>query len=83
MRCLVANGSAAFFAAVDYYISPFCIGLGFNWAQNSAAGVLSVPGVYINVKRRKAERAVVARGVSERQNLLAAIFAGEAGVVFF
>jgi len=51
-------------------------------AKNSAAGIGSVTGVYINVERAKAKGAVIARGNAEGQDLLAAVFACKARVVF-
>jgi len=78
----VADCRAATLAFMDYYISALGVGLGFYRTENSAAFVCSVAGVYIDVERAKAEGAVVARGVAEWQNLLAAIFADKAVIVF-
>jgi hypothetical protein len=55
----VSRNLAAFFAAVDYYISFFCVGLCACGAQNASAGVCSVTGVYIYVKRAEAKRTVI------------------------
>jgi len=46
---LVAHDLAAFFAFVHYYIAPFCIGERSYGAENSAAGICSVPRIYVNV----------------------------------
>ena len=78
----VANGSTAFVAAVNYDISALCVGERLNGAQNTAAVVGSVTGIYINVQGAKTKGAVVSRGVSEREHLLAAILADKALVVF-
>ena len=78
----VADGSAAFVAAVNYDISALCVGERLNGAQDTAAVVGSVTGIYINVQGAKTKGAVISRGVSEREHLLAAILADKALVVF-
>ena len=78
----VADGRAAFVAAVNYDISALCVGERLNGAQDTAAVVGSVTRIYINVQRAKTKGAVVSRGVSEREHLLAAILADKALVVF-
>lgn len=55
----VSHLFAAFFAFVDNYISSLSIRLCSRGAKNTAAGIRSVTGVYIHVKRAKAERAVI------------------------
>ena len=60
----------------------FGVGESLDRAENSAAIVGSVARVYINVKRAKAERTVIARGVAKGQNLFSAVLADKALVVF-
>ena len=79
---LVSYRLAAFFAAVDDNIAALGVGKRSYRAKYSAATVLSVTGVYINVERAKAEGAMIARGVAERKHLSSAILAGEAVIVF-
>ena len=79
---LVAHDLAALVAAEDYNITALRIGQGAYGAQYSSALVCSVTGIYIHVQGAKAEWAMIARGVAEGQDLLAAIFAYKAGVVF-
>jgi hypothetical protein len=80
---LVSYHRAASIASVDNYVSLFRIGLGADRAENSAAIVCSVAGVYINVKGTKAERAMISRGVAKGQNLFAAILANKTLVKLF
>ena len=82
VRGSVSDLSTAPFAPVDYDKSTLCVGESTYGAKNSAAAILSVTGVYINVKGRETKRAMVARGVAERENLTAAGKAGKARVVF-
>ena len=79
---LVSYDLSAHLAPMHDNISAFRVGNSSYRAQNSAARICSVPGVYINVKRREAKRAVISRGISERKNLLAAIFAYKSVIVF-
>ena len=79
---LVADGGTALFAAVDDNKAALGVGERLYRAKNAAAIVGSVAGIYVNVKRTKANRAVIARGVAEGQNLLAAILAYKSGIVF-
>lgn len=74
----VADGCAAFVTAVNDDKSLFGIGQGLNGAENSLTVVGSVTGVYVNVKRAEAKRAVIARGVAKWLNLFATVFAYEA-----
>ena len=78
MGRLVAHYGAAFVTAVDDDISALGVRLRFDRAKNSAAFVRSVTGVNIDMKRAKAEGAMVARRIAERKHLLAAILADEA-----
>ena len=57
---LVAYDLAAPFASVHDNVALSWVRQGLNGAKNSTAGVSSVAGVYINVQRAKAKRAVVA-----------------------
>ena len=82
MSRLVSNDLAATLASMDYYISLFGVGKRSYGAQNSAAFVCSVARVNVNVKRAKAKRAVIARGVAKRQNLFSAILADKSVIVF-
>ena len=59
VRRLVSYRLAAFVTAVNYDITLFGVGSGLYRAQNAAAIVCSVTGVYINVKRAEAKRTVI------------------------
>ena len=78
----VARDLAATVTAVYEYITAFGVGNGADGAQNAAAGILTVAGVDVHVKRAKAEGAMVARGVAERKHLFAAVLADKAAIVF-
>ena len=78
----VANGRTASFAAMNYDIAALRIRRSTGGAKNAAALVGAVAGVYINVERAKAKRAVISRGVTEGENLLAAVFAYKSAIVF-
>ena len=82
MRRFVSHLSAAFIASVRYYVAALGIGLCANRAQNAAAGVGSIAGIYVYVQRAKAKGAMVTRGIAKGQNLFAAILTNEACVVF-
>ena len=82
VRRLVPDYRATFVALMDYYVALFRVGLGFYGAKDSATGVGSVAGVNIYVQRAQTKRAVITRGVAERQNLFAAILTHKAVVVF-
>ena len=82
MGRLVTDGLSTSFASVDDYKATFGVWLGLYGAQNTAASVCSVTRVYIHMKRAEAKWAVIARGVSKGQNLLAAGNTGKAAVVF-
>ena len=82
VRRLIADDRAASLTAVNYDISLFRVGKGLDRAKYSAAVVCSVPRVYINVERAKAEGTMVARGVAQGHNLSSAAFANKALVVF-
>ena len=55
----VAHGSTASVASVHDDESALCIGESLHGAENTAAIVSSVTGIYINVKRAEAERTVI------------------------
>lgn len=82
MGGFVADCCAALFTFMDYYISALCVGLGFYRAEDTAALVRSVTGVYINVEGAEAKGTMVSRGIAEGQDLFAAIFADKAVIVF-
>lgn len=79
---LVADGCAATVTSVYDDVALLGVGLGLHGAENSAAGVCPVAGVDVNVERAKAERAMIARGVAEGQDLFAAVLADEAFILF-
>ena len=82
MGGFVADCLPASVASVNYDIATLCIGKCSYRAKDTATTVCSVTGVYVHVKRTEAERAVIARGVSEGQNLFAAVFAYKAVIIF-
>jgi hypothetical protein len=82
VRRFVSDGFTALFATVNDYITALGVGKRSYRAKYSAAVILAVAGVDINVKRAKAEWAVVTRGVSERKHLFAAILAYKSVIVF-
>ena len=57
----VSSDLAAFLTFVDYYKSLFRICFGCYRHKYAAACVCSVSGVYIDMKRAKALRAMIAR----------------------
>jgi hypothetical protein len=82
VRRFVSDGFTALFATVNDYITALGVGKRSYRAKYSAAVILAVAGVDINVKRAKAEWAVVTRGVSERKHLFAAIGTNKAAIIF-
>ena len=78
----IADGCAASIASVNDDVSLFGVGLCPYRAEYSAAIVCPVTRIYINVKRAKAKRTVIARGIAKGHDLFAAIFAYKAGIVF-
>ncbi len=78
----VADKLAAFFAFVNDDVAFFRIGDRRHRAKQPAAGVGTVAGIDIHVKRRKAKGAMIARAFSERQNLFAAILTDKSTVIF-
>ena len=82
MRRPAALQRAAFRASMGYYIAASGIRLGVYRFHFSPAGAGAVAGVFVNVKRPKAEGAVIAGGISERLDPPAAVSADKAAVVF-
>lgn len=80
-RRLISAYFPAFRTAMHYNEALFGIRLGTYRLKLSAAGIGSVPGVYIHVQGPEAERAVVTRRISERLYLLSAMNAGKGCVV--
>ena len=84
--CLVGGAITAdltaFGAAVDDDVAAFCIRLGADGLHLTAAGIGAVTGIDVDVERPQAERAVVARGISKRQDLFAAMLTDESIIVF-
>ena len=84
--CLVSgsvpDNSTAPFTSVNNYIATLWIRLGAGGTKYSAAGVCPVSGIYINVKRAKAKRAMISRGIAQGQYLFTAILANKAVIVF-
>ena len=79
---LIADGRAAFIAFIDDDISLFRVGENLNGAEDSAAVVGAVAGVYVYMNRTKAMGAVVAGGDAEGFHLESAVFADKAVIVF-
>ena len=79
---LVPHDLSASVALVDNDISALRIRQGGYGAQGAAAVVCSVTGIYIHVQRAKAKRAVIARGVPEREHLSFAVHANKSVIVF-
>ena len=75
---------AAFGTAMDddIAVAVLDVGLGADRLQFTAAGVGTVTGVDVNVERPEAKRAVVARGVAEREDLFSAVCTNKAAIVF-
>ena len=78
----VAAYRAALAALVDDDISLFRVGLDGDGIHYPAAVARPVAGVYVDVQRTKAPRAMVARRISERQHLKTAVLTYKAAVVF-
>ena len=62
-------------------VALFGVSNNLNRLHRRATFAGSVAGIYINVQRPQAERAVVARGVSERLDLFAAMGADKTVVI--
>ena len=81
-RCLISAYLTAFGASVHYYKALFSIGNDLYRLKLAATLVGSVARIYINVERPKAKRTVVARGISKRLDLSAAVGADKGIIVF-
>ena len=73
---------AAFPAAVDHHKPLFRIGFCTDRIQNTAAVRRTVAGIYIHMKGRQAERAVIPGSVSQRRHFLTAGRTDKTAVVF-
>ena len=82
VRCLVAYGLAATLTAVQDDISALGIRHGGHGLQGAAARVGAISGIDIHVQAPQAKWAMVARGVAKGLDLLAAMRANKAVVVF-
>ena len=79
----VTDNRAATVALMDDDISLFGVGQGLDRAQDTAAIVCSVTGIYVNVQGAETEGAVIARGVSQGEHLFSAVFADKTRIVLF
>ena len=77
----VSHDGSAPLATVNDYITALGVGERSYRAKESCAVILSVSGVYVNVKGAKAKRTVIARGISERKHLSSAILAYKSVIV--
>ena len=59
VRSLISHHLPAPLAFMDNDITALCVGFCFYRAQDSAAVILSVTGIYINVERAKTKWAVI------------------------
>jgi len=78
----VAVKLAAFDAFVNYNITFFCIKLYFYGFHLTLAKAGSVTGIYIEVERPQAKRAVISRCIPERFDFFATMRAYKAVIVF-
>jgi hypothetical protein len=78
----VSRNLAAFFAAVNDHVALFRVDLHADGLKCAAALRGAIAGVDVQMERPKAEGAVVARAVAQRLDLLAAMRAKEARIVF-
>ena len=82
MRGAISVNFSARLALVENDVALFRVRLDADGLHLSAAGICPVAGVDIYVQRPKAEGAVIARGVAKGLDLLAAMLADKAVVVF-
>ena len=82
VRRLVSADSAAFAAFAYDDIPLFRVGKRAYRLKETSAIRCAVPGIYINMKRKKAERAMISRGVAERLHLFFAVSTDKSAVVF-
>ena len=73
---------AAFLTAVNDHVAFSCVYLHADRLKGTAAIRGAVAGIDIQMERPEAEGAVVTRAVAERLDLLAAVGAREARIVF-
>ena len=78
----VAVDLAAFRAFVDDDVALFGVGLGGDGLHQTLTQAGAVAGIYIEVLRPEAKRAVVSRGIAEGLNLAPAVLADEGVVIF-
>ncbi len=69
-------------AAVRYDIAAPRVRLDLDGTHDAAAPGSPVAGIYVNVERAEANGAMVARRVTERLDLCAAVCADKAAVIF-
>ena len=86
LLCLVGGFVSVNFAAtrafMNDYIAFFGIRHDLDRFHRCAAFAGAVTGIYVNVKRPKAIRAMVSRGISKRLDLATAVRADKSVVVF-
>ena len=82
MRRLVSVNFVAFCASVKNYVSLLGVSYYLDGLHRRATLASAVTRIYVNVKRPKAKRAVIARGVAKRQYLTSAMCAYKSVVVF-
>ena len=78
----ITTNLATLFTLMNYNKTAFCVGFGSNRSKLSATFVSSVTRIYIYVQRPKAERAMIARTFSHRQNFFSAMQTNEC-LIFF
>ena len=81
MRRLVSVNFVALCASVQDNVSLFGVCHDLDGLHGRAAFASAVAGIYVNVERPKTERAVIARGVTEREHLLATVRTNKSVVV--
>ena len=81
MRGFVSDNRPALLTSMNYNVSALGIRLSARRAQYTSALVCSIPRVHVNVKRAKAKRAMIPRGVSERKHLTIAICAHKSVII--
>ena len=82
MRGFVAVYFVTLRASVKNDIPLFWIGNYLDGLHRRATLTSAVTGIYVNVKRPKAKRAVIARGVAEGQYLTSTVRTDKSVVVF-
>ena len=84
--CLVCSlitydGTTPLTPVSDYIAAP-CVRLCLDRSQYSTTGVSSISRIYVHVDGAEAEGTMVSRRVAKRENLLAAVLADKATIVF-